>query len=154
MFRFEYNIKLKWKYRRTIQWQSSPDNTYILTNISGATATPYTTTGGITATTYYRAIVTGGSCNGTSNTVTVLTYPIGVTAIATPNPVCFDSNATLRLSGYTSGTIQWQSSVDSLFPFYTSLGNKNTIYNNRRNKSNNIFSCHSNRQEHVMVHQT
>ncbi|NTW32921.1 MAG: hypothetical protein HGB12_09885, partial [Bacteroidetes bacterium] len=59
----------------TIQWQSSPDNsTY--TDISGATASPLTGAqmGTITATTYYRAVVTNGVCaSAYSNVVTVIT---------------------------------------------------------------------------------
>ena len=100
-------------YTGTIQWQSSPDGS-AWTNIAGATTTPYTTTGGITATTYYRAVVTSGACseaNSTTVTVTVSPLSVGGTASAAPNPVCTGSNTTLTLAGYT-GTIQWQSSPD------------------------------------------
>src|SRR5690606_21444528 len=44
----------------TIQWQSSPDNA-TWTNIALATAATYTATN-LAATTYYRAVVTSGSC--------------------------------------------------------------------------------------------
>ena len=54
----------------TIQWQSSTDN-ITFTNISGATSATYAP-GALTATTYYRAILTSaGGCTATSTTVTI-----------------------------------------------------------------------------------
>lgn len=54
----------------TIQWQSSPNNT-TFTDISGATSSPYTATD-LSATSYYRAVVTNGVCTAAnSNTITI-----------------------------------------------------------------------------------
>ncbi len=55
-----------------IQWQKSTDNS-VFTNISGATSATLTSMqmGSLTATTYYRAVITIGSCTATSDVVTV-----------------------------------------------------------------------------------
>ena len=54
----------------TIQWQSSTDNV-TFNNISGATSTTYAP-GALTATTYYRAVLTSaGGCTANSTTVTI-----------------------------------------------------------------------------------
>lgn len=54
----------------TIQWQSSTDNV-TFTNISGATSATYAP-GALTATTYYRAVLTSaGGCTANSTTVTI-----------------------------------------------------------------------------------
>jgi hypothetical protein len=58
----------------SIQWQVSTDNT-TFNNISGATGTTYAP-GALTATRYYRAIVTSaGGCTAISNTVTINVVP-------------------------------------------------------------------------------
>ena len=54
----------------TYQWQSAPTSTGSWTNISGATASTYTAT--VSATTWYRCIVTCSGNNGTSNPTQVL----------------------------------------------------------------------------------
>ena len=60
----------------SIQWQSSTNNiTYI--NISGATATSYTATN-LSATTYYRAMITNGGCASV--------YTSNATILVTPAP--------------------------------------------------------------------
>jgi hypothetical protein len=97
----------------TIQWQSSTDNTNF-TNINAATAQTYTATN-LTATTFYRAVVTSGVCaaaNTASATVTV--NPVSVAGTITgAATVCTGSNSTtLTLSGNT-GTVQWQSSTNN-----------------------------------------
>lgn len=66
-----------------IQWQVSSDNS-TFTNISGATAATYTP-GALTATTYYRVLVTSiGGCTETSDVITItimsLCYKPAVTA--------------------------------------------------------------------------
>ncbi|MCW3071408.1 MAG: hypothetical protein JWO44_1298 [Bacteroidetes bacterium] len=100
----------------TFQWQSSPDGS-TWTNIGGATASTYSATG-ITATTYYRCVVTcsgsGLSANSTSVTVTI-NVPVGGTAAASASPICIGGSSTISLSGAsTSGiTYQWQSSPDN-----------------------------------------
>jgi hypothetical protein len=63
------------------QWQSSPDNTNFA-NISNATNFEYDS-GSIIATTYYRRIVSSGSCSAISNTVAVSIQRPAVSVIQT-----------------------------------------------------------------------
>jgi gliding motility-associated-like protein len=98
----------------TIQWQSSTDN-ITFTTIASATASTYTATN-ITATTYYRAIVTSGVCSSaTTASVTITVSPTSLPgSIAGATSVCSGTNSTvLTLSGNT-GTIQWQWSTDNV----------------------------------------
>ena len=63
-----------------IQWQSSPDNT-TFTNIAGATTATLTSaqTGALTATSYFRAVVTSGACPAeNSNTVTITVSKLNI----------------------------------------------------------------------------
>ncbi|MFM7839785.1 MAG: hypothetical protein ACKO6K_09475, partial [Chitinophagaceae bacterium] len=94
----------------TIQWQSSTDGTNY-SNITGATTSPYTTAA-LTATTYFRAVVTSGTCaSATSSPVTVTVNPTSVAGTAAGDTtMCSGGNQTLRLSGNV-GTIQWQSAT-------------------------------------------
>jgi gliding motility-associated-like protein len=97
-----------------IQWQSSIDNV-TFTNITGATASTYTATN-ITATTYYRAVVTSGVCSpATTTAVTITVSPTSLPgSIAGATSVCSGTNSTvLTLSG-NIGTIQWQWSTDNV----------------------------------------
>lgn len=102
-------------YMGSIQWQSSPDNT-TFTNISGATGVTFTATN-LTATTYYRAVVTSGVCasvNTTSVSVVVNPTSVAGTVTADQNSVCSGTNSTLlSVSGHV-GSIQWQSSADDV----------------------------------------
>ncbi len=98
----------------TIQWQSSTNNV-TFTTITGATASTYTATN-LTATTYYRAVVTSGVCSSvTTASITITVNPTSVAgSIAGATTVCSATNSTvLTLSGNT-GTIQWQSSTDNV----------------------------------------
>ncbi|MFN8325905.1 MAG: hypothetical protein U0T80_09210 [Flavobacteriaceae bacterium] len=100
----------------TIQWQSSTDNV-TFTNISGATSATLTgaTIGALTATRYYRAVVTGGCSTATSNVVTITVNPTSVAGTASTNQtICSGATpANLTLTG-NNGTIQWQSSTDNV----------------------------------------
>ncbi|GGC94935.1 hypothetical protein GCM10011508_22660 [Flavobacterium lutivivi] len=101
----------------TIQWQSSTNNV-TFTNISGANSATLagTTIGTLTATRYYRAVVTSGVCaSATSNVVTITINPTSVAGTASANQtICLGSTpANLTLTGST-GTIQWQSSTDNV----------------------------------------
>ncbi|MBV5322527.1 MAG: hypothetical protein JZU60_01675, partial [Ilumatobacteraceae bacterium] len=98
----------------TIQWQSSADNS-TFANISGATATTYTATN-LTATKYYRAVVTSGACSSiTSAVVTITVNPAAVGGTVTGGgAVCTGTNSTvLTLGGGYVGSIQWQSSANN-----------------------------------------
>ncbi|MCX6277649.1 MAG: GEVED domain-containing protein [Bacteroidetes bacterium] len=58
-------------YVGSIQWQSSPDN-ISFTNITGATGNVYTATN-LTATRYYKALVTSGICQPATSTTATIT---------------------------------------------------------------------------------
>ncbi len=78
----------------TIQWQSSTNNiTY--TDVAGATSSTYTATN-VAATTYYRAVVTNGTCVAYSNIATI-TFDNGCYAFGETD-FKFNGNATLIAS--------------------------------------------------------
>nr|WP_288833324.1 T9SS sorting signal type C domain-containing protein [uncultured Flavobacterium sp.] len=92
------NISLS-GYTGTIQWQSSSDNSNF-SNISGATSSTLTSAqmGVLTATRYYRAVVTSGNCSSSnSNTITV-------TVNAAPSVPGASSPYSATCSGFTA---QW-----------------------------------------------
>jgi hypothetical protein len=100
----------------TIQWQVSPDNS-AWSNISGATSTTLTGAqmGALTATRYYRAVVTSGVCAPeNSNTVAITVDPLSVGGTASADQtICYNTQpANLTLTGHV-GTIQWQVSPDN-----------------------------------------
>jgi gliding motility-associated-like protein len=95
----------------SVQWQSSANNS-TWTNISGATATSYTTTA-LTATTYFRAVVTSGGCAAVnSNVVTISTFAVpNLPAITGNNALCLGSSTTLATT-QTGGT--WSSATPAV----------------------------------------
>jgi hypothetical protein len=95
----------------TIQWQSSANNS-TWADISGATAATYTTPA-LTATMYYKANVTNGTCGAaTSSVTTVMVSPVSVAGTTSADQtICVNNTATVSLNGYI-GTIQWQESAD------------------------------------------
>lgn len=101
-------------YTGTIQWQQSANGTSGWANVtggSGATSATYTTPN-LTATTYYRAVVTSGACssaNSSTASVTVNPVSVGGTATATSSVICAGNNTNITVTGYT-GSIQWQQS--------------------------------------------
>ena len=82
-------------YLGTVQWQSSSDNsTY--TNINGATNATYTTVN-LTSTTYYRALVTNGSCTAVPSIFGTITVKQSPTPTFTAQPgtsACRNSDVT------------------------------------------------------------
>ena len=98
-----------------IQWQSaSPLATSTYSNIYGATLTSYTASN-LSATTFYKAVVTSGVCAAVTTTT-----PVGVTvspiAVATSvtggdTTICNGATKVLTLATGTTGTIKWQSSA-------------------------------------------
>jgi len=98
-----------------IQWQKSTSLTGVFANVSLAT-NPTLATGNLTATTYYQAVVTIGSCSTVvAGPVAVYVSPLSkggtVTSVSKATAVC--SGGSLLLSVGTSlGAIQWQSSTD------------------------------------------
>jgi nucleoside phosphorylase len=98
----------------TIQWQSSPNNV-AWSNIGGATTSTYTATN-LLATTYYRTVITSGSCapvNTASVVITVSPAVVAGSITPTTTTVCAGTNSTLLTLAGNTGTIQWQSSPDN-----------------------------------------
>ncbi len=98
-----------------IQWQSAGSATGIFTNISGATAAMYTATD-LTATTFYKAVVTSGTCAAATTTaaVGVTVSPAAVaTSVTGGGSTCFGTAKVLTLATGYVGSIQWQSSADN-----------------------------------------
>jgi hypothetical protein len=105
-------------YNGTIQWQQSANGTDSWATVSGgsgATSSTYTTPN-LSATTYYRVVVTNGICSpAASTTATVVVNAVSVAgnAASTQN-ICYGFTASLTLTGYT-GTIQWQTNASGSF---------------------------------------
>ena len=101
-------------FNGAIQWQSSTNNVNY-TDISGATASTYTATN-LVSNTFYRAVVTNGTCSSATSSIGVLRVsPLVIPGtISGATTVCSGTNATtLSLSGNTGATIQWQSSTNN-----------------------------------------
>jgi len=99
----------------SIQWQQSADGSTGWANVtggSGATSATYTTPN-LTATTYYRAVVTNGTCtsvNSSTAAITVDATSAGGSINSTS--ICLGSSSgTLTLTGSTGTVTKWQSSV-------------------------------------------
>ena len=107
----------------TIQWQSAAAVAGPWVDITGETAATLTL-GALTATRYYRAVVTSGVCpsaNSTIVTITVSQPSAGGTANSdqticsgsTPNPIALSGNV---------GTVQWQFATTAAGPWATITG--------------------------------
>ena len=99
------------------RWESSLDN-FATSGTTIANTTTTLTATNLTTTTYYRAVLTSGSCaaaNSVTGTVTVSPASVGGT-VAGSATVCIGTNSTvLTLSGYTGTIIKWQSATDLSF---------------------------------------
>ncbi|MEI6565626.1 MAG: glycine-rich protein, partial [Verrucomicrobiota bacterium] len=115
-------------YAGTIQWQNSTDNVNFI-NVTGATSTTYVATN-LTATTYYRAAVSNGSCTTAySPAVTMTVSPVSSGgSVSGSAAVCSGTNSTtLTLSGYTGSIARWESSTASNFTVgLTTIANTTT----------------------------
>jgi PKD repeat protein len=104
----------------TYQWQQSPDSS-TWSNISGQTGTTFTPTN-VTSVTYYRSLVTSGSCpSAGSNGVKIKLYsPITGGTIGSGQTICagYTPAGFTQISAPSGGpgtyTFQWQSSTDSI----------------------------------------
>lgn len=108
----------------SIQWQSSTDNV-TFNNISGATSATYAP-GALTATTYYRAILTSaGGCTATSTTVTITvnncidavndTYATVTPGTSTTSVITNDKNnsGTAAVIGAAAGQVSIRTATDA-----------------------------------------
>ena len=91
----------------SIQWQVSTDNINF-SNISGATGSTLTSAqmGSLSATRYYRAVVTNGGCSSVNSnvvTVTVNQLSVAPTSISGTNNICPATSTTLTANGGTAG---------------------------------------------------
>src|SRR5205085_988186 len=83
----------------------------------------------LTATTYYRAVVTSGVCTrATTSSVTMTVNPASVAgSITGATTVCTGTNSTLLTLSGNTGTIQWQYSDDNS-TFADIVGETSTTY--------------------------
>ncbi|MFM2266935.1 MAG: hypothetical protein RL757_376 [Bacteroidota bacterium] len=99
----------------TYQWQSSPDaNAW--TNVSGATASTYTTPA-LTTSTHYRLLATasGGVCTAVPSSAALVTVRAAAVITAAASSPSFCGSGAVTMSATTTGgvtpcVIQWQSS--------------------------------------------
>ncbi|QOG00650.1 gliding motility-associated C-terminal domain-containing protein [Flavobacterium sp. MDT1-60] len=106
----------------TYQWQSSLDGTTAWTNISGGTgsSTANYTSGGLTGTTYYRAVITSSNPGCTLITDTVMATVIPdptITMQPIGGDICEGGTFTMSsaaANGSGNFTYQWQKSLDGL----------------------------------------
>ncbi len=105
-------------YTGTIQWQSSTNGTDY-SNITDATASTLNT-GNLTATTYYRAVVTSGSCSSANSSVATVTVNPAFTAGAIASgdeTICYNGDpaniaeGTAASGGDGTYIYKWQSTT-------------------------------------------
>ena len=114
--------------RGAVQWQSSATASGVYTSIVGATARAFNAAN-LTASTYYKAVVTSGVCPSKTTApvkVTVLPQSVAGT-ISGGTSVCSGTNSTLLVLGAKLGTIQWQSSTDAINFSPTSIGTSRSL---------------------------
>ena len=96
----------------SIQWQTSTDNV-TFSDVAGEVAATYTATD-LLATTYFRAVVTSGSCSSaTSNVITMTVGGESVGGTITQVSFKCTGEGQIELHDYL-GEIQWQQSSDNL----------------------------------------
>jgi gliding motility-associated-like protein len=110
------------------RWESSTDGGTTWTPIVN-TLTTYTS-GALTQTTQFRAVVTSGACasdNSTATTVTVTPGSVGG-AVTGGTTICSGStSAVLTLAGHTGTVTRWESSTDG-GTIWTPIANTLTTY--------------------------
>lgn len=90
----------------TYQWQSSTDNA-TFANISNATSNTYTPPTDKAGTTYYRCIVSSGSCSTTSATATI-TIAADNTVYLKPNSNWLQANARFAVYYWDGSDTHWE----------------------------------------------
>ena len=100
----------------TYQWESCSTISGTYAPISGATSSSYTSSAGLTATTYYEVVQTSNGVPVTSSPATVTVYPQLATGTISPSTqnINYGAIPTVSVSGTTGGTgsytYQWESS--------------------------------------------
>jgi hypothetical protein len=140
----------------SIVWQKSVSPFTTWTAIAGATASSLST-GNLTATTSYRAILTSGTCTAITDAYTVTVSPAAkATAISgnalvktLANAICTSATATLTLATGSIGTIEWQyyyagssaTSVTntSVVTWTPIVGATSTVYNASSDQAGNVW---------------
>ena len=105
----------------TAVWTLVPLSTTVT---SSTLATGNLTYSAATPTTWYKAVVTSGACNISSNVVSVTVSPLAVAKAITASPatICTGSSTTLTLATASVGSIQWQKSITSATDGFDDLG--------------------------------
>jgi hypothetical protein len=110
------------------RWESSLDN-FATAGTSIANTTTSLTSTNLSATTYYRAVITSSPCSAANSgvaTVTVSPTSVGG-SVAGSATVCTGTNSTtLTLSGHTGAITRWESSLDNFATAGTSIANTTT----------------------------
>lgn len=111
-----------------VKWQSSVSPFSTWSDIANTTTTY--TSGALTETTQFRAVVQSGACtavNSAATTVTVSPATVGGTVSGGTTINSGDTSGLLTLSGHTGSVIKWQSSVNP-FSTWTDIANTTTTY--------------------------
>ena len=111
-------------------WESSLDNFASAATTIANTTTTYTATN-LSAITYFRAVVTNGSCAAANSaSATVAVSPTSVAgSISGTATVCSGTNSTiLTLSGNTGSVTRWESSLDNFSTAGTTIVNTTSTY--------------------------
>lgn len=108
----------------TIQWQRSTTELGTYSNITSATATSFTASG-LTATTYYRAVLSGIFCTSqiTEPVVIIVNEASIAKTIVGASPICAGDSKTLSYETGSVGSIQWEYSTISNNTGFLSIEN-------------------------------
>ncbi len=116
------------------QWQSSPNSSFSSPANVGTNSSSYAP-GALTATTYYRVMVTSAGQTAYSTTTLASVYPQLLTGTIAPAAATLTYNTgapTLTLSGVSRGngsfSYQWQSAANSSFSSPVNVGTKSLSY--------------------------
>lgn len=110
-----------------VRWQSAPSPFTSWSDISN-TASNYTS-GALTQTTAFRAVVASGACaaaNADSTIVDVIA-PSVKGAVSGTSPVCTGSTSSLTLTGHTGTVVKWQFAV-APYTLWTDITNTTTTH--------------------------
>ena len=112
------------------KWQSA-NNASFTSAVDIANTTTTLTPTGVTSTTYYRAVVTNGTCTPVNSSSALITVtPASAGGVVSSNQtICAGGIVTqLTLSGDTGSVVKWQSASDVLFTTPTDIANTLTTF--------------------------